>query len=86
MFLTYFLRSILGIFQVERDYTWATNQIELWAPEIENFKIPNISLPEQQKIVDEIKLELDKQEQIKKDIELERSKIDELIEDSIRNI
>lgn len=86
LFLTYFLRSILGIFQVERDYTWATNQIELYASEIENFKIPDISKDEQQKIVDEIKLELDKQEQIKKDIEKERSKIDELIEGSIKNL
>jgi type I restriction enzyme S subunit len=85
LFLTYFLRSILGIFQVERDYTWATNQIELYASEIENFQIPDISLLEQQKIVDEIKLELDKQELIKKDIEKERIKIDVLIEDSIKN-
>lgn len=85
LFLTYFLRSILGIFQVERDYTWATNQIELYASEIENFQIPDISLLEQQKIVDEIKLELDKQELIKKDIEKERTKIDILIEDSIKS-
>lgn len=86
LFLTYFLRSIIGIFQVERDYTWATNQIELYACEIENFKIPDISLPDQQKIVNEIKLELDKQEKIKKDIEKERIKIDELIEESIKNL
>jgi type I restriction enzyme S subunit len=48
-----------------------------------NFQIPNISLSEQQRIVDEIKAELDKQEKIKKEIEEQRNKIDEIIEESI---
>lgn len=84
LFFTYFFRSILWYFQVERDYTWATNQIHLYWEQIWNFKIPDISLLDQQKIVDEIKLELDKQESIKKDIEKERNKIDVLIEESIK--
>jgi type I restriction enzyme S subunit len=83
-FFTYFFRSVLGYFQIERDYTGATNQIELYADEIINFKIPNIPLNEQQKIVDEIKLELDKQEEIKKMIESERNKINEIIENAIK--
>lgn len=82
-FFTYFFRSILGYFQIERDYTGATNQIELYVDEISNFQIPNIPLPLQQKIVDEIKAELDKQEEIKKQIEEERNKIDEIIYKSI---
>ena len=65
-FFTYFFRSILGYFQIERDYTGATNQIELYADEISNFQIHNILLTHQQKIVDEIKTKLDKQEDIKK--------------------
>lgn len=86
LFFTYFFRSILWYFQVERDYTWATNQIHLYWDQIWNWKILDISLPDQQKIVNEIKEELDKQEQIKKNIEKERSKIDELIEEGIKNI
>jgi type I restriction enzyme S subunit len=83
-FFTYFFRSILGYFQIERDFTGATNQIELYADEISNFQIPNIPLKAQQKIVDEIKAELDKQEEIKSKIENERNKIDEIIEKAIK--
>jgi len=79
LFFTYFFRSILGCFQIERDYTGATNQIHLYWEQISNFQIPNIPLERQQKIVDEIKAELDKQEEIKKEIEVERNKIDEII-------
>jgi len=84
LFFTYFFRCVLGYFQVERDYTGATNQIHLYWEQIANFKIPNISLLEQQRIVDEIKTELDKQDSIKKQIESERSKIDEIIENCIK--
>ncbi len=83
LFLVYFFRSVLGYFQIERDFTGATNQIELYANEIGNFLIPNLPLTHQQKIVDEIKLELDLQEQIKKQIEAERQKIDAIIEQVI---
>jgi len=74
----------LGYFQIERDFTGATNQIELYANEISNFQIPDISLKSQQKIVDEIKTELDKQEEMKKKIETQRNKIDEIIENAIK--
>ena len=84
LFFTYFFRSILGYFQIERDFTGATNQIELYADEILNFQIPDISLKSQQKIVDEIKTELDKQEEMKQKIGVERNKIDEIIEKAIR--
>jgi len=83
LFFTYFFRSILGYFQIERDFTGATNQIELYAGEISNFQIPNISLKDQQKIVDEIKTELDKQKEMKQKIEAERNKIDEIIEKAV---
>jgi type I restriction enzyme S subunit len=79
LFFTYFFRSILGYFQIERDFTGATNQVELYANEISNFQIPDIDLQTQQKIVDEIKAELDKQEEISKKIEIERNKIEEII-------
>lgn len=84
LFFVYFFRSILGYFQIERDYTGATNQIHIYWDQISDFQIPNIPLSHQQKIVDEIKAELDKQEEIKKQIENERNKIDEIIENAIK--
>ena len=83
LFFVYFFRSVLGYFQIERDYTGATNQIHLYWEQISNFLIPNLQLSHQQKIVDEIKLELDAQELFKKQIELERQKIDAIIEQVI---
>jgi type I restriction enzyme S subunit len=84
LFFTYFFRSILGYFQIERDFTGATNQIELYAAEISNCQIPDISFRDQQKIVDEIKMKLDKQEKIDKKIQEERNKINQIIEMAIR--
>ncbi|MCZ6160427.1 hypothetical protein O6B32_08030 [Campylobacter ureolyticus] len=79
LFFTYFFRSILGCFQVERDYTGATNQIHLYWDQISNFKIPDIPLERQEEIVDEIKKELDDQEKMKSEIEENRDKVDEII-------
>lgn len=84
LFFTYFFRSILGYFQIERDYTGATNQIHLYWDQISKFQVPNIPLPQQQKIVDEIKAKLDKQKDLKNKIEVERYKIDEIIENVIK--
>ena len=78
LFFTYYFRSVLGYFQIERDYTGATNQIELYADEIANFKIPDISLNRQKMIVDEIKEELDRQSVYIKKIGEERTKIDRI--------
>lgn len=83
-FITYFLRSVLGYFQMEFGFFGNTNQIALYLPILNNIKIPNITLKAQQKIVDEIKAELDKQEEIKSKIESERNKIDEIIEKAIK--
>ena len=82
-FLTYFFRCVLGYFQIERDFTGATNQIELYADDIANFQIPDIFLDRQQQIVDEIEAKLNEQEKVKQAIAEERNKIDELIENSI---
>ncbi len=84
LFLTYFLRSIMGAFQIERDYTGATNQIELYANEIENFDIPDISLNEQNKIVEKIKSRIDAQKEIDNQIEEKQNEISELIEKAIK--
>lgn len=85
LFFIYFFRCILGCFQVERDYTGTTNQIHLYWDEISNFKIPNLKLTLQQKIVDEIKSELDLQEQIKNQIEENYVKIENLLTNIIKS-
>ncbi len=84
LFFTYFFRSILGYSQVERDFTGATNQIHLYWNEISNFQIPNIPLKAQQKIVGEVKVELEKQEEVTKKIQTKRNKIAEIIENAIK--
>lgn len=82
-FLQYFLTSILGVFQFEQAYTGATNQIHLDPKALEEFYIPDITLDEQQKIVDAIQLEIDKQNEIKNQIAILRGKIDSIIENAI---
>ncbi len=84
LFFTYFFRSIMGYFQIERDFTGTTNQIHLYWDQISNFRVPNIPLSHQNKIVENIKSRLDKQEEIEKEIEIERNKIDKIIELVVR--
>ncbi|KLI59998.1 restriction endonuclease subunit S [Brachyspira hyodysenteriae] len=79
LFFVYFFRSILGYFQIERDFTGTTNQIHLRWKEIENFKIPNILLKKQQEIVDEIDNKIKEQQKINIQIEKERNKIYDII-------
>lgn len=84
LFLTYFLRSILGTYQIERDFTGATNQIELYTSEIENFDIPNFTLEQQAEIVEKIKSQLDEQTIIDRLIEEKQQSINKIIEDAIK--
>lgn len=58
--------------------------VKISSEELKNFFIPVPPLKSQQKIVDEIKAELNKQEEIKSKIENERNKIDEIIESAIK--
>ncbi len=52
--------------------------------DVYNIKIPNIPLSDQQRIVDEIKAELDKQDDIKKQIRIARGGIDYVIQKAIQ--
>lgn len=56
----------------------------IFPSQIQEFPMINISLKEQQKIVDEIKTELDKQEEMNENIKAEIKKIDEIIEKAIK--
>ena len=83
LFYYYYFYSFIFEAQIDREYT-ITSIKKLGIDKWNYIKIPNISLERQQKIVDEIKSELDKQEAIKKKIEKERNKIDEIIKKAIK--
>jgi len=57
----------------------------IFPSQIQEFPLIDISTKTQQKIVDEIKAELDNQEGVKKKIETERNKIDMIIEKVVKN-
>ena len=78
-FLNYYCQSFLGIKQLKYIEMQIKGTPEIYEAQLNYFQIPNISFKHQQKIVDEIKIELDKQEEMKKKIETQRNKIDEII-------
>jgi type I restriction enzyme, S subunit len=84
LFFVYFFRSILGTFQIERDFTGTTNQIHLYDNQILEFEMPDLQLSEQRKIVDAIKKELDPQKEIQKQIDDKQFEIAEMIEAAIK--
>ena len=59
------------------------NNTNIFPSQIQEFPMIDVSLKNQQKIVDEIKMELDEQEEMNRKIEAERNKIDEIIEKAI---
>ena len=83
LFFLYYTKSFIYDFWV-KGIVRIKGQPNINANEYLELKIPNISLKSQQKIVDEIKTELDKQEGMKKKIETQRNKIDEIIEKVIK--
>lgn len=82
-FLSYYCQSFFGTEQLRYIEIHIKGTPEIYEEQLNYFLIPDISLKDQQKIVDEIKAELDKQEEMKKKIETERTKIDEIIEKAI---
>jgi restriction endonuclease S subunit len=78
-YFIYYFRSILGAFQIERDYTGATNQIELYANEINTFDIIKISLEEQERIVKKIKHKIEEQQAFIIQIEAKKNDIEKII-------
>lgn len=85
LFAYYYFRTEYFQYLVEVNKKGLGNNTNIFPSQIQEFPMIDISLKAQQKIVDEIKAELDKQEKIKKNIEKERNKIDEIIEKTIKN-
>ena len=78
-FLVFFLKSILGYYQIERDYTGTTNQIHLYWDQIKKFMIPDISLKEQERIVKEINLIYEEQNKVLNEINCIRNSLENKI-------
>lgn len=85
-YLAYLFNSIIGRLYFKYAAK-GKNQtmVKISSDELNNFYLPIPPLKNQQKIVDEIKVELDKQEEMKQKIDMERNKIDEIIEKAIKN-
>lgn len=83
LFAYYYFRTEYFQYLVEINKKGLGNNTNIFPSQIQELPMIDIPLKAQQKIVDEIKTELDKQEDIKKIIESERHKIDEIIEKAI---
>ena len=84
LFAYYYFRTEYFQYLVEINKKGLGNNTNIFPSQIQEFPMIDIPLKSQQKIVDEIKAELDKQEEMKKKIESERNKIDGIIEKAIR--
>ena len=83
-FAYYYFRTDYFQYLIEVNKKGLGNNTNIFPSQIQEFPMIDIPLKAQQKIVDEIKAELDKQEEIKSKIENERNKIDEIIEKAIK--
>jgi len=85
-YLAYLFNSIIGRLYFKYAAK-GKNQtmVKISSDELNNFYLPIPPLKHQQKIVDEIKVELDKQEKTRQKIDAERNKINKLIENQLTN-
>ena len=74
-FFVYFIRSVLGYVQLEKEYVGCTNQIELYPDSINSILLPNIDLEIQDKIVEAIDKKIEKQNEFKSKINIQKEKI-----------
>jgi len=84
LFAYYYFRTEYFQYLIEINKKGLGNNTNIFPSQIQEFPMIDISLKAQQKIVDEIKAELDKQEEINNKVESERNKIDEIIEKAIK--
>jgi len=83
LFAYFYFRTTYFQYLVEIHKKGLGNNTNIFPSQIQEFPLFDISLIEQQQIVDEIESELNEQEKVKQAIAEERNKIDELIENSI---
>lgn len=80
LILNEYLANIINFLNIEKT---GNTIAQLTTPMVGNIKIPVPDLIKQNKIVNEIKSELEKQEEINRKIQEERKKIDEIIESAL---
>lgn len=83
LFAYYYFRTDYFQYLIEINKKGLGNNTNIFPNQVEEFPMIDISLRDQQRIVDEIKMEIDKQEEIKQKVEDQRNKIDEIIEKAI---
>lgn len=82
-FLVYYLWSVLGCYQIEKEYVGSTNQIEIYPDQIGNILIPDISISTQENIIQEIQNKVNNQSRISAKIAKLRNDITQVILDAI---
>lgn len=82
-FLVYFLWSVLGCYQIEKEYAGSTNQIEIYPDQIGNIIIPDIPISTQEQIIQEIQDKINNQSEISTKVSLLRNEINQIISDVI---
>lgn len=85
-FAYYYFRTSYFQYLIEVYKKGLGNNTNIFPVVIQEFPMIDISLDEQQRIVDEIHSEIEKQDSIKAKIVSLRSKIDKIIEDTIRGV
>ena len=85
LFAYYYFRTEYFQYLVEINKKGLGNNTNIFPSQIQEFPLLDISLDEQQRIVDKIKTEINAQEKIKLDIEAERREIDKIIEKAINS-
>lgn len=83
LFAYYYFRTEYFQYLIEVNKKGLGNNTNIFPGQIQELPMIDIDLPRQQKIVDEIKAELDKQEEMKQRIQAERNKIDKIIKEAI---
>lgn len=84
LFAYYYFRTEYFQYLVEVNKKGLGNNTNIFPSQIQEFPLIDIPLKDQQKIVDEIKAELDRQDEYNEKIAVERAKIDEIIEKAVR--
>jgi len=85
LFAYYYFRTEYFQYLVEINKKGLGNNTNIFPSQIQEFSLIDIAPEEQQRIVNEIKTELDAQEKIKTEIEAGRNKIDVIIKNAIKN-
>jgi restriction endonuclease S subunit len=85
LFAYYYFRTDYFQYLVEINKKGLGNNTNIFPSQIQEFPLLDISEEEQQRIVAEIKTELEAQETIRTKIRKERNKIDLIIESAIKN-